>query len=338
MALARTHRDAGFGRGRSVPARTLMAAWCVGTGAVLAASLSGVAAAAPDGRIQGRVIERSAPPHPLVNQVVRLTLIERGASSERQTRTDRLGAFVFTGLPIGGIRVFVVSTEYRSVRYESDRVTLSPSAPARSVDLAAYATSLDRSVLRAPVAFAAVDIARGGVRASVIQRFENPTDRTVIISPQDPFVFPLPPGAGSVLFLAGWRDPRIAGGRITDSFPVLPGATTVAYSYVIETRRPEVSLPWMLPHGAGDVEVLVVDVGVEVAGEGLRPLGTVTGPTGRYVRWSGGPVGPGGQVVVRLQGLPPAQARWPGLVAAAMAVTLGTALAMALRRPARTAG
>lgn len=290
------------------------------------------AAAAMGGRIEGRVIDRTAPTHPLAHQRVRLMVIERGVSSERETRSDARGAFAFTGLPVGGIRVFVLSTVYRSVRYDSDRVVLSASSPVQQVDLTVYEPSPDRSVLRAPVAFAVVEIARGGMRVSVIQRFDNPTDRVVAISPRDPLIFPLPRGAGSVRFLGGWRDPRVDNGRIEDAFPVLPGTTHVAYSYVVDVRQSEVALPWTLPYGAGDVEVLVADVGVRVAGNGLRPAGTVTGRPGRYLRWSGGPVAPGGQVTARIQGVPVGQAPWPGVVASVMALTLGIGLALALLR------
>ena len=324
-------RNLGGGRRRPVLRRTALAALAIWLGAALTAPAL-PAAAATVGRIEGRVIDRTAPAHPLAHQRVRFMVIERGVLSERETRSDARGAFAFTGLPVGGIRVFVLSTVYRSVRYDSDRVVLSASSPVHSVDLTVYEPSPDRSVLRTPVAFAVVEIARGGLRVSVIQRFDNPTDRVVAISPRDPLIFPLPRGAGLVRFLGGWRDPRVDNGRIEDAFPIFPGTTHVAYSYVVDVRRSEVTLPWTLPYGAEDVEVLVADVGVQVAGDGLRPLGTVTGRPGRYLRWSGGPVALGGQVAVRLQGVPVGQAPWPGVVAVALALTLGIGLALGLRR------
>jgi hypothetical protein len=293
-------------------------------------------AAPVDGRIQGRVVDHTAPQHPVVHQTVRLTIVERGASSDQDAISDAAGQFQFTGLPLGGVRVFVLSTEYGGVRYTSDRVVLGPDAPARTVDLAVYEPSLHRAVIRGTVAFAVVDVARGAVRVSVVQGFANGTDRTVVASPEDPIVFPLPPGAAMVTPLAGWRDPRTIDGRITDTLPFTPGRVQVAYTYRLEARGSALAVPWSLPYGADDLEVLVTDAGVDVAAEGLTARATVTGPKGRYLRWSGGPVPRGGQIIVRLRGLPSAGHPWPIAVSAGLGLVLSCGLAIAVRRSRRT--
>jgi len=304
--------------------------------AALALSTPVHGAAPADGWIQGRIIDGTRPRHPVAHQRVTLTMIERGASSAQDAATDARGVVRFTGLPVGGIRVFVLSTDYRGVRYTSDRVVLADPTPARPVDLVVYEPSPDRSAVLAPVAFAAVDVAAGAVRVSVIQRFLNPTDRAVVGSAEAPWAFPLPPGAESVSYLAGWQHPQTAGGRITDVFPLLPGTSEVAYSYQLVTRTSALALPWSLPYGATDVEMLVPDAGVDVAVDGLRALGTVAGPRGkRYQRWSGGPIAPGGEVVLRLRGVPRGADAWPGAVAGGLALTLGAGLVAALRRPGR---
>jgi hypothetical protein len=269
------------------------------------------------------------------HQIVRLTIVERGASSDREAVSDAAGRFQFAGLPVGGIRVFVLSTEYRGVRYASDRVVLAAAAPLQAVDLVVYEPSSDRSAVRGTVAWAVVDVARGAVRVSVVQGLSNPTDRTVVVDNQDPLVFPLPPGAEAVSAVAGWRDAHIAAGRITDAFPLTPGVAQVAYAYSVEAKDSTLRLPWSLPYGAKDVEVLVADAGTEAAVDGLTAQGTVTGPKGRYRRYSGGPLRPGGQIVLRLSGVPPAGDPWPIAVAAALGVTLASGLAIALRRSRR---
>ena len=308
--------------------------------ACLAAPLAALPSVPSDtgagGRIQGRVIDRTAPPHPLARQAVSLAIIERAATSERRTTSDGGGRFAFADLPVGGIRVFVLATEYRGVQYESDRIHLSPDAPARSVDLVVYERVQDRASIRAPVVFAVVDVAPGGIHVGAIQRFDNPTDRTALPTGADPLLFPLPSGAQAVTFLAGWRNPRVADGMITDAIPLLPGALQVAYAFGVETRGRDLSFPWRLPYGASDVEILVEDAGIRVRAEGLHPAGTVAGPRGSYARWSGGPVPQGGQVEVRLSGLPASRSVLPAAVGAALAVALGGGLLWALRRPAPT--
>jgi hypothetical protein len=302
---------------------------------VLGASLG--LSASSEGRIRGRVIDRTASAHPVVHQTVRLTIIERGASSDQEAVSDAAGRFQFAGLPVGGIRVFVLSTEYRGVRYASDRVVLAAAAPVQAVDLIVYESSSDRAAVRGTVALAVVDVARGAVRVSVVQGLSNPTDETVVVDPQDPLVFPLPPGAEAVNTLAGWRDPHIAAGRITDAFPLPPGVAQVAYTYGVEVKHSTLGLPWSLPYGAKDVEVLVADVGVNAAVDGLIAQGTVTGPKGRYRRYSGGPLLPGGRIVLRLRGMPLAGDPWPLAVAAGLGLTLAFGLAIALRRSRRVA-
>lgn len=282
----------------------------------------------------------TAPSHPIAHQVVHLEIVERGASSVQEAVTDGGGRFRFARLPVGGIRVFVLSTEYGGVRYSGERLALLPQAPVRTVELAVYEPSTDRSALRPPVVFAVVEVARGALRVSVVQRLENPTDRTVVSSPRDPLVFPLPPGAQSIRFLAGWVDPRVGSGAITDAFPVTPGRTEVAYAYTMGTRRSEAAVPWVLPDGAGQVDVLVADVGVKAAVDGLAARGVVEGPTGRFLHWSGGPVPRDARVVLRLEGVPRAGDPWPAAVAAGLALILAGGLARALwraRTPAATA-
>lgn len=312
-----------------------MPGWWAVAVAALAVSAPLHVAAATDGRIQGRVIDHTAPQHPVAGQAVRLTIVERGASSDQTAVCDAAGRFQFSGLPVGGVRVFVLSTEYGGVRYTSDRIALGPDAPVRDADLAVYQPSSQRSAVSGTVALAVVDVARGAVRVSVVQGFANGTDRTVVAPPEDPVVFPLPPGAGMVTTLAGWRDPHITAGRITDTMPFAPGRAHVAYAYGLEAGRSPLMLPWSLPYGAEDLEVLVADTGVNVVAEGLVPRGTVAGPKGRYLRWIGGPISRGGHVTVQLRGVPSASDPWPAAVAAGLGVILSCGLALAVRRSRR---
>lgn len=291
------------------------------------------AAAPPSGRIHGRVLDRTAPSHAVSGQTVHLTIVERGASSDQEATSGPSGAFEFTGLPVGGIRVFLLSTQYRGVRYVSDRIVLPPQAPDRAVELAVYEPSSSRQAVRGTLALAVVDVAKGAVRVSVVQGFQNPTDRTVAFSSEDPMVFPLPAEAEHVQPLAGWRDPRAGNGRITDTFPLLPGSTQVAYAYELRTGGSRLRLPWLLPYGASDLQVLVPETGVSFAAAGLRAGGTVAGPRARYARWSGLSVSPGAEVVMNFRGLPASRDPWPAAVAAGLAAALFGSLALTLRRP-----
>jgi hypothetical protein len=302
-----------------------------------AISIQPAAAAPTGGRIHGRVLDRTAPSHVVAGQTVRLSIVERGASSDQEATSGPSGAFEFTGLPVGGIRVFLLSTQYRGVRYVSDRIVLAPEAPTRAVELAVYDSSSSREAVRGTLALAVVDVAKGAVRVSVVQGFLNPTDRTVTLSSEDPMVFPLPAEAEHVQTLAGWRDPRAGNGRIADTFPLLPGSTEVAYAYELKTNGSRLTLPWRLPYGASDLQVLVPEAGASFEAQGLSVVGTVTGPRARYTRWSGRSVRPGAEVVMRFGGLPAARDPWPAAVAAGLAVALFGSLALTVRRLRRGA-
>ncbi len=266
---------------------------------------------------------------------MRLAIIERGTSEERHVVSDAVGRFVFPRLPVGGIRVFVVSTEHGGVRYESERIVLTQAASARSIVLTVYEPVRDRSAVRVALVFGVVDIARGALRVSVVERLENPTDRTAVPTVRDPLAVPLPSGAEAVTFLGGWRDPRVVRGQIEDVIPVPPGGIQVSYAYGLRAGAPMLAVPWRFPEGVADVEVLVAQAGVRIAADGLRPIGAVTEAGRRYERWSGGPFPPGGQATVRLDGLPVARDFWPALVAASLGLALGGGLLLALRRPRR---
>ena len=287
------------------------------------------------GVIRGQVVDRTAPAHPVVGQPVRLQIVERGTSSERQTRTGPDGRFVFTGLPVGGLRVFLVSTEYQGAAYEgAQRVVLTPSAPARDVPLTVYDAAANRRVLRGTLLFAVVDIVPGALRVTTVEQVENPTDRTVVVAPDDPLRFPLARGALAVTPLDGWRDPHVDEGHITDTRPFAPGVAQLTYAYQTRPAAGRVPLAWLLPFGAARVEILIADAHVAVTAGGLRSAGPVTASGRRYTRWSGGPVAPGGTVALGLAGLPAGGDRWPGVVAVALAVLLAGGLARALRSPA----
>ncbi|HEV2439092.1 MAG TPA: hypothetical protein VGX97_03435 [bacterium] len=308
----------------------------LGTGALGGPAAAGAApqsgGEAP-GTIRGRVIDRTAPAHTVAGQPVRLQIVERGTSSERETRTDAAGAFAFAGLPVGGLRIFLVSTRYQGVPYEGgQRILLTQETPVRDVPLAVYDAGADRRVLRGTLLFAVVDVVPGALRVTTVEQVHNATDRAVVATAADPLAFPLPRGAIAVQALDGWRDPHTEDGRITDARAIPPGATQVTYAYQ-ERPRGAAALTWAPPFGAARVEILVADAHLHVSGDALHAGSPVTASGRRYTHWSGGPVAAGETVALRIGGLPAGDDRWPGLLAAALAVVLGIGLAAALRRP-----
>jgi len=316
----------------------------VAFGASVAACNTVMAATRVTGEIRGVVLDQTPPAHPVAGQRVRLEIVERGSTSTRDTAADPQGRFTFPDLPLGGLRVFLVQVQYGGVPYTA-RTELTPAVPLRDVQLSVFEPTEDRSAVHGTVAFAVVERLQDGLRVSVIQRLQNPTNRAVVVTDEDPLVFPLPVvsplprGAEPVQFVGGWRDPQMAHGTITDAIPVLPGAMEVAYAFGFEPRTRTATLRWLLPYGATDVELLVAaDQRIGVSGVDMHALGSVTESGRRYARWSGGPVRPGQAISVSLDGLPVFEDRWPEIVAGMLALALAGGLAAALHRrpvPAR---
>ncbi|MHB8732840.1 MAG: carboxypeptidase-like regulatory domain-containing protein [bacterium] len=291
------------------------------------------AAGGASGIIRGRVIDRTAPAHPVAGLPVRLQIVERGTSAEREARTDAAGAFVFGGLPVGGLRVFLLSTEYQGAPYDgAQRILLTSEAPVRDLPLAVYDAGADRRALRGMLLFAVVDVVPGALRVTTVEQVQNASDRTVVTTAADPLAFPLPRGAIAVQTLDGWRDPHTAEGRITDARALPPGVAQVTYAYQERPRGGDAAIEWTPPFGAERVEILVADAHLRVAGDGMRAAAPVTASGRRYTHWSGGPVAPGAAVALRIGGLPTAGDRWPAVLAAALAAALGVGLVVALRR------
>jgi hypothetical protein len=325
---------------------TAIAAMCAALAAPLAAGVapagaapgvppsSGAAAAGASGPaagvIRGRVVDRTPPVHPVAGQLVRLQIVERGSSSERQTRTGPDGAFVFAGLPAGGLRVFLVSTEYQGAPYEAaERIVLPPGGPAREVSLAVYDTGATVAALRGTLLFAVVDVVPGALRVTTVEQVQNTGDRTIVRTRSDPLVVPLPAEALNVEPLDGWRDPHVEGGRITDTRPLAPGGAQFTYTYQERPAGGRAVLAWTAPAGAARVELLVSGPHIDVTADGLRAAAPVTASGHRYMHWSGGPIARGAALRVRLGGLPAAGDRWPDLAAAVLAAVLAAGLGTA---------
>jgi len=323
-------RPAEFDRARAARRALLLCA----LGASLAACEPAIGAGVP-GEIRGSVMDQTAPAHPVTGQSVRLEIVEPASTSTRVTTTNPQGRFAFPGLPVGGPRVFLVHVEYGGVPYTA-RVALTTAAPLRDVPLSVFAVTTKRAVVRGTVAFAVFELVRGALRVSVIQRLNNATDQTVAVTDEDPLVFrlpqisPVPRSAEPVEFIGGWRDPHVTSNAITDAIPVLPGSTEVAYAFGVEPRTRTATLRWEFPYGATDIELLA-DPSIRVSGAALYADGVVTERGQRYARWSGGPVGPGGAVSVRLDGLPVSADLWPEIASGVLVLALAFGLTVALR-------
>jgi hypothetical protein len=294
------------------------------------------------GEIRGRVVDQTPPAHPVAEHPVRLEIVEPAVNSTRSTTTDPQGRFVFSGLPVGGTRIFLVDVDYGGVPYVT-RVTLTDAAPIGEVPVSVFVATTDRSAVRGTVAFAVFELVRGALRVSIVERLDNETDQAVAVTNADPLVFPLPlvsptpRAAAPVEFVGGWRDPHVKDNTITDTMPVLPGVTQVAYAFGVAARGPAVTLRWDLPYGATDVELLS-DPSLRISGPDLHANGIVTERGQRYARWSGGAVPANGSVSVRVEGLPVAVDRWPWIAAGGLALVLAGGLAVALRRGSAARG
>lgn len=192
--------------------------------------------------------------------------------------------------------------------------------------------------LSGSTAFMVIEPAGRALRVNVVQQLSVVPDHVILGTERDRLALPLPEmsprpvRSQPVDFVAGWRSPRVSNGVITDAVPALFTAGELAYAVVLQPRSSTAALRWTLPYGATQVVLLVPDHAILASGAGLRGGDVVTERGRRYVRWSGGPIAPGGTFAIRLEGLPAADSRWPEAVAGFLGIALACGLIAALRR------
>ncbi len=230
------------------------------------------------------------------------------------TTATAAGEFSFADLATDPGMVYVASTIYNNVQYNSGLAVVTPLTPTTAITLAAYETTEDGSTLSINRANWLIDFEPGGLRVGVILNLRNSGDRTFIGQRVDGLnalatvAVAVPPGAEEVEFQDGVIGGRYhpVENRIYDLVPVPPGdeARQIVYSYRLPVAGDTVTLAQEFLYPVGNLNLLVTDApNLLVEAPALTFINTEAVQGINFRRWSGQslPVGP---LTVQLSGIP----------------------------------
>jgi hypothetical protein len=258
------------------------------------------AAGPPSGRIAGRVIN-GATGEPQPGVPLRLSSARRDGSDRivRRVRTDEGGRYVFSGLPLGPDRFFVVDARFQNGLFPGRPVELTRARPALDTSIRVWPTTTDPQaiVIRSDRLFVVPNENGAGVIESVavanVSAEAYVGRGSELGADDDPAVpslaFSLPPGATNTRFLDATVDvpqlvPAPGGFGITSAIP--PGDDTrFTFSYEIPRRGPELDLSRVALYPMLDYSIFAA-APLEVDGTRLSPDGSVELRGTNYRRWS----------------------------------------------------
>jgi mono/diheme cytochrome c family protein len=249
------------------------------------------------GRIAGAVVQGTSDGAAVGVLPVTLTAYINFAPTESFTTTsDASGQFLFDQLATEGGVVYLASTEYDGIRYNSDIISLSSLTPTQSITLPVYETSADGRAVHISRANWLVDFEPGALRVGLILAFSNQSDRTFIGQPVEGVNGPatvglaVPPGAGEIEFSEGVLGGRFqqAGDAVYDTAPVPPGAEVrqIIYSYRLPVEGDSAEFEQRFLYPVASLNLLVTDLpGLVAEAPDLTSVGVEKVQNVNFRRW-----------------------------------------------------
>jgi mono/diheme cytochrome c family protein len=252
-----------------------------------------------NGALQVRVIQGTEDGGPVASLPITLTAYVNFEPVQTYTSTtDATGQHQFTDLATDEGVVYLATTNYAGLLYNSDIRQLTPLTPTAAIELPVYETTPAGDGVHLNRANWLVDFEPGALRIGVILIFSNQLDRTYIGQPVEgingaaTLAFAVPPDATEIEFedgVVGGRYQQV-GERIYDVVPVPPGAEArqVIYSYRLPYAGTEANIAQTFLYPVGALSLLVTDLpGVEAAASLLTEGGVETIQGVNFRRWNG---------------------------------------------------
>lgn len=222
-------------------------------------------------------------------------------------RADARGEVIFEGLePVPG-RLFLLSAEHEGVTFRSEVAHFMLEEPTLDLPLTIYETTTDNGPLRLDRLHVLMEFpAEDTIRVLELWVLTNPTDR-VMTAPAGGSVFEvaLPGGAGNLLFEDGQLGERFIPTErgFGDTAPLIPGVGSAQLVFSFDMpydRRLDFKQP--IDHPVAAVNVLMVEGGPKVRGEGLEDQGVRDMGGIRLQNYLGGPLAPGETLAFTVRG------------------------------------
>jgi len=337
--------------GSRVSKHSLAAMLC---GLMLGVSLlpSAPASAQVNFSVSGAVVNGSAGGAPVAQAVVTLEAVGSGTTNVVATAsTDAAGRFAFDGMHGSPNATYLASVSFRGVSYRSASFTDSGD-PAATANITAYENTEDASsvaVDRMSVVLSGIDKTRRLLTVVESYRFANAGLQSyvgqAVGGERESVRFALLGGAQSLVALQGFGedDARAIPGGFVLSSPLVPGETTIAFTYDVPWTGRAVQLRRSLVYPTSAAQFVLAD-GIDAMSPQLPMRGSLTLGTRTFRTLESGALPAGSPVDITLTGLPAPSstaANWDAiplwsqiLVLAAMCSCLAGSVAFARRRGA----
>jgi mono/diheme cytochrome c family protein len=268
------------------------------------------------GELQVQVIQGTADAQPVANLPLTLTAYINFEPVQTYTATtDSTGQHQFSNLATDEGIVYLATTNYAGLLYNSDIAQLTPLTLTGMIELPVYETTTNGDGVHINRANWLVDFEPGALRVGVILIFSNQLDRTYIGQPVEgvngaaTLALAVPPGATEIEFEDGVLGGRYqqVGERIYDVAPVPPGADArqLIYSYLLPYSGTETSIAQAFLYPVGALSLLITDLPGVVAEAPLLTEGGVETIQGvNFRRWNGANLD-NPTVALTLRNLPP---------------------------------
>ncbi len=295
----------------------LSGAWVLG-GALIGLMVMPVAADAAS--ITGRLINKTPKGKSVEGVEVQVTLYRNNQEAGKTpTTTDRAGRFQFQDLSAKPGETYAVTARYQGAEYTSERLVPENGGATRIVEIPVYDATTDASQLSVKVHHVVFAVADGSMRAEEVLLVRNAGDKAYIGAKEvsggrrATLQFTLPAGAREVKYGEGLMECCVVPGEqgFVDTMDVKPGERQVAYSYALTLTGGRLQFIRPVDYPTEATEVFVPEGAAQVAAEGLKGAGVVSGQDRRFQRFTGtGLLEAPAAIALTLENLPAVGGRW----------------------------
>ncbi len=190
------------------------------------------------GVVEGRVINGSQGSSSVADLEVTL-MAGSGPAGQLTTRTSPLGQFRFEGLPTSAGDTYAVTVRYQGVDYMAGDIRLSPEGPLAQVTVHVYEVTTSTEAIRVLLDHHIVKVKPEERRLGIVSylKMANTGDRTVVASPGEAPLFPVPEGAEKLQLVA-----------VSAENEAIPGKSGVTVGQAIPPGEHQLVLAYELPY------------------------------------------------------------------------------------------
>ncbi|MEP7359230.1 MAG: cytochrome c, partial [Anaerolineales bacterium] len=216
------------------------------------------------------------------------------------------GRFKFAQVPFTAGRQFLATTVYQEVTYASPVSSFDLAAGTLSVTVPIFETTTDPSALAVAQVHMFLEFAAANeVTVGQLFIFSNPGDHTYIANGGNPLAFNLPAGATNVSVQNAEQDKTffVSGETLSilASVPPGEGSGQVLFSFNLPYTD-QLSFQQKMNYPVSNVDVLVSDLGVKIAGTGIENLGVQNFQGQSFQNFSTGALGAGQTLTMDISG------------------------------------